>query len=303
MKKRRTYNMVLASIFGAITFILGMIPNIGFIRVLPGVAITIVHIPVIIAAFVLPLTHVIGLGFIFGLSSLIVSATQAQTPFDQSFIYPWISILPRMLFALITVYILKLFVNIKKFKFSKHIIFIIISVITSFALFFGVKEVVTNVNYNKANNKQEEIFIYENDLENFDEDVYNEMELEYNLLLNEANERYNKVMIITYISLSVAIIITILLYAYLVYFSKYKEKYFYIPSVFILSTFLHTIFVIGAVIIFRPKIFYDTLGTNISLINILLGIALSNGLVEAIFGAIIGSPIVVALDKRLEFNK
>lgn len=303
MNNKKVYNMVLASIFGAITFILGIIPNVGFIRVLPGVAITIVHIPVIIAVFLLPLPHVLGLGFIFGLSSLIVSATQAQTPFDQSFIYPWISILPRMIFSFTALYILKFFKSISKFRFSKHIIFILITITTSFALFFGIKDIVKNVNFNKSNILEEELIVYENDETNYDEDIYNEMKVNYEEVFEKETLRYEKVVFITNIILVFLIIITIIIYGYLVYFSKYKERYFYVPSVFLLSTFLHTIFVIGAVILFRPKIFYDSLGSNVSLINILLGLALTNGLVEAIFAAIIGSPIVVALDKRLEFNE
>lgn len=299
MINKKTYNMVLTSIFGAIIFILGIIPNVGYIRILPGVAVTIIHIPVIIAIFVLPLSYVTGLGFIFGLSSLIVAATQAQTPFDQSFVYPWISILPRMLFAISGVYIFELFNKIKKFNKAKHIIFIIVSIVTSFALFFGLKEVVKNINYNQSTNLYNELIIYEND-DNYNEDKYNELLNNYEIRYEFENNRYQKVKLISNVVIYILIISTVVLYAYLVYFSKYKDKYFYIPSIFILSTFLHTIYVIGAVVLFQPNIFYEGLGNNISLINIVLSFALTNGLVEAIFGAIVGSPIVVAIESRME---
>lgn len=314
MQKKQTYNMVLASIFGAIIFVLGLIPNVGFIRILPGVAITIVHVPVIIAMFVLPLSYVVGLGFIFGLSSLIVAATQATVPFDQAFVYPWISILPRMLFALAGVYILKFFKKIKALKYSKTLMFVIISIITSFALYLGIQEIVKTVNFSKSTDLMNELLVYKDVNDINDEDfnlmlenpsIVNDLDFRnsidsYQLRLTLETNRYPNVKKITMFVLIVVIIIIVSAYFYLVYYSKYSEQYFYIPSVFILSTFLHTIFVIGAVTLFKPGLFYDMLGNDTNLIAVILGLALTNGLVEAIFGAIIGSPIVVAITNRLE---
>lgn len=314
MKKNKTYNMILTSIFGAIIFVLGMIPNVGYIRILPGVAITIVHIPVIIAMFVLPLSYVLGLGFIFGLSSLIVAATQATVPFDQAFVYPWISILPRLLFAFVGVYILKFFTKIKDFKYSKTIMFLIITVVTSFALYLGIQETVKNVNFSKSNDQMTEILLYKEVHKISDEEfndwlenpsLINDIEFRVVVLDQQARleleqARYPKVKTITMYVLIVIILGIIATYFYLVYFSKYSDKYFYVPSVFILSTFLHTIFVIGAVTLFKPGLFYEMLGNDTSLISVILGLALTNGLVEAIFGALIGSPIVVAMTNRLE---
>jgi uncharacterized membrane protein len=85
---------VIAGVLGAITLILGFVPNLGFIP-LPNVVgnATIGHIPTILAGVIAgPLVGII-LGFLFGLTSFI----HAVNPFFKD---PSVSILPRLFIGL-----------------------------------------------------------------------------------------------------------------------------------------------------------------------------------------------------------
>ena len=83
----------------AITIVLGIVPNIGIIQI-GAISLTILHIPVIVASFILGIKGGIITGLAFGLSSLYVAATRAYTPIDLLFVNPLISVLPRVLFGL-----------------------------------------------------------------------------------------------------------------------------------------------------------------------------------------------------------
>lgn len=89
-----TEKIVIAGVLGAITLILGFVPNLGFIP-LPNVIgnATIEHIPTILAGVIAgPIVGVI-LGFIFGLTSFI----NATNPFFKD---PSVAILPRLFIGL-----------------------------------------------------------------------------------------------------------------------------------------------------------------------------------------------------------
>ena len=89
-----TEKIVIAGVLGAITLILGFVPNLGFIP-LPNVIgnATIEHIPTILAGVIAgPIVGVI-LGFLFGLTSFI----HATNPFFKD---PSVSILPRLFIGL-----------------------------------------------------------------------------------------------------------------------------------------------------------------------------------------------------------
>ncbi|MGI6781975.1 MAG: ECF transporter S component [Acholeplasmataceae bacterium] len=124
----------MTSIIGAVILILALVPNVGFIQILPGVAVTIMHIPVIIGAFLLGWRENLFLGALFGLSSLLVAATRPTTPFDMAFVNPLISVLPRMLFALCAYFIARLFKKLNDIKYGKQIIFGIITLTTALGL-------------------------------------------------------------------------------------------------------------------------------------------------------------------------
>ena len=90
----------------AILIILAAVPNLGYIQV-GGMAITIIHIPVIIAAVLFGYKSALLMGIAFGVTSMIVAATRGVGG-DILFINPLVSVVPRVLFSLLTVFIYNL---------------------------------------------------------------------------------------------------------------------------------------------------------------------------------------------------
>lgn len=249
MKKNKLYQQVLTALLSGIIVLLSLIPNIGYILIPPGISLTIIHIPVLVGVFLVDKKNSLFLGFIFGLSSLINALVRATSPLDQAFIYPWISILPRMLFAFIAKLLIDFFVKLKDIKNGNIYIFITVSLITAFGLYFGLNSFINNFNNDTLTN------------------------------------------VFKFIT-PIIILLFIMFYVYLIFF-KYSNKA-YIPAVMILSTFIHTILVLGFIALFSPKAFYDSFGTENTIIEIIFTIALVNGLLEAILGTIIASPITIA---------
>jgi uncharacterized membrane protein len=98
---KQTKELVMTSTLAAIILVLSFVPQLGFITLLPGVSITIVHIPVLIGIMMLSLKQSLVLGVTFGMGSWIASLMYAASPVDLAFQNPLISILPRVLFALV----------------------------------------------------------------------------------------------------------------------------------------------------------------------------------------------------------
>jgi len=87
--------IVVAGVMSAIAIFFGA-TGLGYIPWFGGVSITIMVVPVVIAAVLEgPLVGLI-VGFIFGVTSLIQAAVAPKSPLDPIFVYPWISILPRL---------------------------------------------------------------------------------------------------------------------------------------------------------------------------------------------------------------
>ena len=97
------YKIALTGVFGALSVVLSFTP-LGYIQI-GLLAITIMHIPVILAVILAGLVPGVSVGLIFGLSSLI-RAAQTGSPF---FINPLCSVLPRMIFPVAAWAICKLF--------------------------------------------------------------------------------------------------------------------------------------------------------------------------------------------------
>ena len=95
-KKMATYAMLVA-----ITIILAITP-IGMIPLPTGVSITIMHIPVIIAAILYGAKGGLALGLAFGLAGWYVALTRAVSPIDLLFTNPLFAVVPRALFGLFT---------------------------------------------------------------------------------------------------------------------------------------------------------------------------------------------------------
>lgn len=289
-RNNQVYEFALTAIIGALILFLSLIPNIGFIRILPGVAVTIVHIPVILGVFLLNFRNSLILGFFFGLGSFLAALIYASTPFDLAFINPLVSILPRVLFAGAASLIATGFKRLAQLKFGKLIMFGIISITTAIGLFFGINQITKQYIFNDYNTKNAEL--YQAIADNENQTVINDLESELAVLLVEAETSFNNARKFT-IPISIIIIVglTVLYYFYTL---KRNHQFTYLPSVFILSTLAHTVLVILAVVIVNPKVFYETFGSSQNVIVIIYMIAAANGIVEAFIGALIGTPIATA---------
>lgn len=295
-RNRQVYEMTLTAIIGAIILLLSLVPQIGFIRILPGVSVTIVHIPVIIGIFFLSFRYSLALGFFFGLGSFLAALIYASTPFDLAFINPLISILPRVLFAGAASLIATGFKKLSFLKQGKLIMFGIVSVVTAVGLFFGVNQLTKQVTYRK--HTENSGLIYQAYEEEAEQTVIDDLEALNIILLADAEDSFANARKFT-IPISIVLIVGIIT---LYYFTTVRKKhvYTYIPSIFILATLAHTVLVLGSVILFNPKVFYETFGDSQSILLIIYTIAAANGIIEAFIAALVGTPVASAVMLRLE---
>lgn len=91
----RVRKIAIAGILGAISILLGA-THWGFIPWFGGVALTIMHVPVVIGACLEGPVVGAAIGLIFGLFSLIQGAIAPTGPVDTWFVNPLLSILPRL---------------------------------------------------------------------------------------------------------------------------------------------------------------------------------------------------------------
>ena len=81
----------------ALIVVMAIVPQLGFISLF-GVALTLIHIPVLIGALLFPKYGWVY-GLTFGLTSLFVALTRPVTPIDLLFQNPLVSVLPRLAFG------------------------------------------------------------------------------------------------------------------------------------------------------------------------------------------------------------
>ena len=96
-KNRR---IAITGAFSALIILMG-IPglHLGYIQLSPAASLTIMHIPVILAAVLAGLPGGIVTGLVFGLTSLVNAAANPSGLLDPLFANPFCSVLPRMLFG------------------------------------------------------------------------------------------------------------------------------------------------------------------------------------------------------------
>ena len=116
-KREQTRQMTILAMFIAIVAVLGLVPNglggtLGFIKIAPTIEATIIHIPVLIGASLLGRKFGIYLGLAFG----VISNIAAFIYTSPLFIYPWVAILPRILFGLIIFDVTQFFIRVTKNK-------------------------------------------------------------------------------------------------------------------------------------------------------------------------------------------
>lgn len=99
--------VVLSAALGSIIVILTL-SGFGYVPWLAGASLTILHIPVILAAVLQGYTSALIVGAVFGISSLIMAAVRpAPGSFDFLFVNPLISVFPRLVFAFLAALIYK----------------------------------------------------------------------------------------------------------------------------------------------------------------------------------------------------
>lgn len=101
--------IAITAALSALTILMG-IPglHLGYIQISPTVSLTIMHIPVVLAAVLAGLPGGIVTGLIFGLTSLVNAAANPSGVLDPFFVNPLCSVLPRLLFGLVSWGIFKL---------------------------------------------------------------------------------------------------------------------------------------------------------------------------------------------------
>jgi uncharacterized membrane protein len=107
MPQNRTRKLVVTGVMGAITVLLG-VTHWGFIPWFGGISLTIMHVPVIIAAILEGPIVGLGVGFIFGIFSLIQAAVAPTSPADVWFTNPLLSIVPRLFIGPVAYFVWKL---------------------------------------------------------------------------------------------------------------------------------------------------------------------------------------------------
>lgn len=107
---------------GALTVVLG-VTHLGLIPWFSGAAITVLHVPVILCVLLEGFVPGIIVGAIFGVFSLIQAIISPTGILDPFFRNPLVSVIPRILIAVVTYFVLKglLFLTRKNEKFPKII--------------------------------------------------------------------------------------------------------------------------------------------------------------------------------------
>lgn len=95
MPQERTRKIVVAGAMGAISVVLGL-THWGFLPWFSGASLTIMHVPVIIAAILEGPWVGLSVGLIFGLFSMLQAALAPTGPADVWFTNPLLSVLPRL---------------------------------------------------------------------------------------------------------------------------------------------------------------------------------------------------------------
>lgn len=240
---KNTKELVLTSLLGAIIVVLSVVPQLGLIVIFPAVSITIIHIPVLIGVMTLSRPSALILGTLFGLGSLFAALTRGVGPVDLAFINPLISVLPRVLFALI-----------------------------AYELFRGLKWLQQKMTYLQS------LLIIDGVLM-----------ISFILLGDYINS-------LELIDIGLLIGILFIVYAGLVYFiysqTKHAQNFMFVSLTALFATLAHTLLVLAALVIVEPALFNFTFGESVQLIY---GIMVTNGLLEALVATLVVAPIVRAI--------
>ena len=142
MKKEKLRKLVVSSMLGAITVVLGLTP-LGLIP-LGIINATTMHIPIIVGAILEGPVVGASIGLIFGISSLVKNIT---TPNLLSFAFynPLISILPRVLIGIVSYYVFSFFSKRKSstLKAVSYAIYGLLAIFMSYLFYANITAVKT----------------------------------------------------------------------------------------------------------------------------------------------------------------
>lgn len=110
--RKPVVEITLLGMFSGLILLMAFVPQFGFIT-FGFIALTIIHIPVLIGGYFGGKKVAIGLGLVFGLASLSQALIRPVTPVDVLFQNPLVSVLPRLMFGVALAY---LTVAIQPFK-------------------------------------------------------------------------------------------------------------------------------------------------------------------------------------------
>ena len=104
---KNTKELAFSAMIMAIILLMALVPQLGYIKI-NLVDITIIHIPVLIGAMTFKSRKLaLVAGSTFGISSWLVAMFRPITPVDLLFQNPLVSIVPRILFALLAYFLYK----------------------------------------------------------------------------------------------------------------------------------------------------------------------------------------------------
>jgi uncharacterized membrane protein len=144
--KERTREMTILAMFIAIILIMTFVPYLGYVQIPNFPSILLVHIPVLIGGALLGRKAGFLLGLTFGIGSLIKASYSPGL--DYLFIFPWVSVLPRILFGAVIYDVVRFFkklINVPIVAYSisfilltvLHTVLVVPMIFSAFPLAFG----------------------------------------------------------------------------------------------------------------------------------------------------------------------
>lgn len=117
-RQARIREITILAMFSAIILAMVFVPYLGLITLFGIPSITLIHIPVLIGGAMLGRKQGAFLGLIFGAGTLIRATYSGG--FDYLFIFPWVSVVPRVIFGFLVYDVYQLILRSFRWLAGKH---------------------------------------------------------------------------------------------------------------------------------------------------------------------------------------